>query len=244
MTAEEQAAAQAAEAKKAAEEAAKAAEEVDYSFNGKTVKLSKEIVESINRRVGAETHTAKERARQLEETNNTLSAQLEEFKLSQMTEKQKQEHNEQKRKDREAELERKASDSDSKFKNYYLETELFKAISEYEVVNSKQVLNLIKAEYKSEFADIEDGIQVFFNNGSTKFTVQEAVKTFLSDPNNANLIKSSLIPGSGTKTTGTQTKTPLRTSFKRSEIADIKSDAAKEYREALRAGLPVTLTDQ
>jgi len=217
-------------------------EMVDYTFNGQTTKLPKNVVESINKRVGAETHTAKEKARIAEEQNNKLLAQIEEFKLSQMTDKEKQEHAELKRKEREAELENKANDKDRKFKNYFLDTELFKEIGNYDVVNSKQVLSLLKAEYKEEFEEVEDNVNIFFKKGSTKLTVQEAVKTFLTDPSNANLIKSSLKPGSGTRAPGGQQKN-LRTTFKRSEVAVTNSDAAAEYRAAMKAGLKPVLTD-
>lgn len=210
-------------------------------YNG--FKVQKGAKDIINKRVASETHTLKEKLKTISEENNTFRTQFEEFKLSQMSEKEKQAHEEQKRKEKEESLVKKADEYSSKYKNYFLDTELFKEVSNFDVVNSKQVLALIKAEYKTEFAETEDGVNIFFNNGSTKLTVQEAVKNFLNDPSNANLIKSKLITGSGTKTSNTQPKQNLRTVFKASEIADIKSESAREYREAMKAGLNPTLID-
>jgi hypothetical protein len=210
------------------------------TYNG--FKVPKGAVDAINKRVATETHTLKEKLKKFEEENNSFRVQFEEFKLSQMSEKEKQEHAEEKRKEREAELLNKANDKDRKFKNYFLDTELFREIGNYDVINSKQVLSLIKAEYKEEFEEAEEDVNIFFKKGSAKLTVQEAVKSFLSDPSNSNLIRSSLKPGAGTKVAGNQQKN-LRTIFKRSEVADVNSDAAKEYNEAMKAGLRPTLTD-
>lgn len=210
------------------------------TYNG--FKVPKGAVDAINKRVATETHALKEKLKSISDENNSFRVQFEEFKLSQMSEKEKQEHEEQKRKQREAELENKANDKDRKFKNYFLDTELFKEIGSYDVINLKQVLSLIKAEYKEEFEEVEEDVNIFFKKGSAKLTVQEAVKSFLSDPSNSNLIRSSLKPGAGTKVAGAQSKN-LRTTFKRSEVSDINSDAAKEYNEAMKAGLRPTLTD-
>jgi hypothetical protein len=209
-------------------------------YNG--FKVQKGAVDAINKRVASETHTLKEKIKKMDEENNSFRIQFEEFKLSQMSEKEKQEHEEQKRKQKEAELENRANDKDRKFKNYFLETELFKEVSNYDVINAKQVIALIKSEYKQEFAEEGESVNIFFNNGSSKLTVQEAVKNFLQDPLNSNLIKSSLKPGAGTKASGTQQKN-LRTTFKRSEVANTNSEAAAEYRAAMKAGLNPTLTD-
>jgi len=210
------------------------------TYNG--FKVPKGAVDAINRRVATETHTLKEKLKKFEEENNSFRVQFEEFKLSQMSEKEKQEHAEQQRKQKETELVNKANDKDRKFKNYFLDTELFREIGNYEVINSKQVLSLIKAEYKEEFEEAEEDVNIFFKKGSAKLTVQEAVKSFLSDPSNSNLIKSSLKPGAGTKPGGMQNKN-LRTTFKRSEVAVTSSEAAAEYRAAMKAGLNPVLTD-
>jgi len=210
------------------------------TYNG--FKVPKGAVDAINKRVATETHALKEKLKKFEEENNSFRVQFEEFKLSQMSEKEKQEHAEQQRKQKETELVNKANDNDRKFKNYFLDTELFKEIGNHDVINSKQVLSLIKAEYKEEFEEAEEDVNIFFKKGSAKLTVQEAVKSFLSDPSNSNLIRSSLKPGAGTKVAGNQQKN-LRTTFKRSEVADVNSDAAKEYNEAMKAGLSPTLTD-
>jgi len=207
-------------------------------YNG--FKVPKGAVDAINKRVAKETHNWKEKHRLTEEKLNTLSSQFEGMKLSTMTEKERQAHDEQKRKDEIESLKNKADDKDRKFKTYFLDTELFREISNYDVVNAKQVIALLKTEYKHEFAESEEAVKVLFNKGSDKLTVQEAVKNYLQDPLNSNLIKSSLKTGTGTKTSTTQKKN-LRTTFKRSEVANIDSDEAKEYNEAMKAGLNPTL---
>jgi len=203
-------------------------------YNG--FKVQKGTVDAVNKRVASETHKLKERYNETSEQLNALQQQLEEMKLNSMTEKERLAHEEEKRKIEEEKLKNQVEEYGSKYKNYYRDTELHNAISKFDVVNPKQVLNLIKSEYKTEFEESEDGINLYFNSGSNKVTVEEAVKNFLDDPSNSNLIRSNLRSGSGTKTSN-QSKTELRTSFKRSEIADPNSEAAKEYHEALKQGL-------
>lgn len=208
-------------------------------YNG--FKVQKGGVEAINKRVASETHAWKEKHKIVQDQLNELSVQLEEARLAQMSDKERQAHEELKKKEIFEALEKKAETYSNKYKNYYLDTELFREVSSYDVVNAKQVLALVKAEYKTEFAEDGDNLGLFLSNGSEKLTVQEAVKKFLTDPSNANLIRSTLKPGSGTKAAGSQPK-QLRTSFKRSEVAVVDSPEAKEYREAMKAGLNPSLT--
>jgi hypothetical protein len=219
-----------------------AEELVEYSYNGKSTKLPKELVESINRRTASELHTWKEKHKTQQDQINALSVQLEEMKLSTMTDKEKAELAEKKRNEEIEQYKSKADSYSTKYKNYFMDTELFREVSNYDVINSKQVISLLKAEYKHEFAETEDGIELAFLSGGSKLTVQEAVKNFLHDPQNSNLIRSNLIPGAGTKAGGQQKRT-MRTTFKRSEVADTSSEAAAEYRAAMKAGLNPTLTD-
>lgn len=216
-------------------EETKTTEEEEFeNYNG--FKVQRGTTEAVNKRVASETHKLKEKYNTTQEQLNTLQQQLEEMKLNSMTEKERLAHEEEQRKVEEEKLKNQVEEYGSKYKNYFRDTELHNAISKFDVVNPKQVLNLIKSEYKTEFEENEDGINLHFNNGSNKVTVEEAVKNFLDDPSNSNLIRSNLRSGSGTKTSN-QSKTELRTSFKRSEIADPNSEAAKEYNQALKQGL-------
>lgn len=214
-----------------------------YSYGkGKTIELDQDIIDSINARVAAETHAVKEKHKSTSDELNALKTQMEEFKLSQMTEKEKAELAEQKRKDREASLEKKAAESESKLRNYFLTTELFKAVSEYKVHNPKQVVNLLKSEYPYEFIDSEDGnVQLVFNVGGNKISASEALKTFFDAAENHNLLISGLKPGGGTKPAGTSPDKPPRTVYKRSELKD--QAISKEYREAIKQGIPTTIVE-
>jgi len=210
------------------------------TYNG--FKVPKGAVEAINKRVAAETHTWKEKYNSLSSEINTLKTTLEEHKLSQMSEAEKKAHEEKQRQAEKDKLVKERDEKDSKFKNYYLDTELFKEVSGHDVYNANQVIRLLKAEYPQEITEGEDGLSISFNVKGQKLTVQEAVKTFLDDPNNANLLKSRLQGGGGTggRRTGASTG---RTTFKRSEVADTTSEAAKEYREAIRNGVDVRMVE-
>ena len=216
---------------------------VEYSYSGKTTKLPKDLIDSLNKRTAAEKHQLKEKYTAVSEELNILKTQLEEVKLSQMSDKEKAELAEKKRLKELEDAKKAVSDKDAKFKNYYLDTELYKEAAAYDTYNAKQAINLLKAEYKHEFAEDENGdVQIVFNVNGNKVSVKEALKTFFSDPTNQNLLKSNLKSGAGTKQ-GTAAVTPQRTIFKRSEVAVTDSDAAKEYREAMKAGLKPSLID-
>lgn len=209
-------------------------------YNG--FKVPKGAVEAINKRVASETHNWKEKYSSLSNEVNSLRTTLEEHKLSQMSEAEKKAHEEKQRQTEKEKLIKERDEKDSKFKNYYLDTELFKEVSGHDVYNANQVIRLLKAEYPHEITEEGDSLSVGFNIKGQKLTVQEAVKIFLDDPNNANLLKSRLQGGGGTggKRAGVN---PGRTTFKRSEIKDPDSEAAKEYREAIKAGIEVNMTN-
>lgn len=211
------------------------------SYNG--IMLPKSVVDSINKRVASETHTWKERARTNEEKLNSLSVQMEEMRLAQMSEKERKEHEEAKKAKEIESLKEEKEKGFQLFKNYKTDTELFNEISNYDVFNPKQVVKLLKSEYQMDFIKDEAGdYNITFKIGDSHVTAKEAVKTFLNDETNSNLLRSTLKPGSGTKTKLNQTN-QTKLEFKRSEIAKTNSDEAKAYREALRAGLSPKLID-
>lgn len=211
---------------------------VDYTYNGKSIKLAKELVDSINGRVASEKHQIKEKLTTLAEENNNLKTKISEYELSQMTDAQKKELEVKKQKEKEEALLQKASESESKFKNYFLDTELYKAVSDYEVHNSKQVVKLLKSEYKHDFVEDDNGeLQIVFNVNGNKVSIKDAFKAFFNDPSNANLLKSTLKSGGGTSIkTGSGSSTQnLRTEYTRAEVQT--ESGRKEYNAAMKAGL-------
>lgn len=212
------------------------------SYNG--TMLPKSVVDSINKRVASETHTWKERARTNEENLNKLSVQLEELKLAQMSEKERKEHEEAKKAKEIEDLKQEKEKGFQLFKNYKTDTELFYEISNYDVFNPKQVIKLLKAEYPMDFIKDEAGdYNIIFKIGDSQVTAKEAVKMFLTDETNSNLLRSTLKPGAGTKTKINQTNQTQKTTFKRSEISNPQSEDAKAYREALRNGIDVKIIE-
>lgn len=205
------------------------------TYNG--FKVQKGATEVINKRVASETFKLKEKYRTLQEQMNETNTRLEEMKLASMSDKERLEHEAAVRKAKEDQLLSKVSETDSKFKSYFRDTELLKAIGDYDCISPRQVLNLIKAEYKIDYVDNDGEVGIVFKNGDEALTVKDAVKTFLADPSNSNLVRSTLKPGSGTKTSSTPGSAKLRTVFTRAEVADTKSEAAKEYQAALKARL-------
>ena len=200
--------------------------------------LPKKIVDGFNKRVASEKASLQKNYDALSEQFNTLSTQLEEMKLSQMTDKERKELEETKRQKEIETLKQEKEQGFSLFKNYKTDTEIFNEVSNYDVFNPKQVVSLLKTMYKMDFIKDDAGdYNILFKVGDSQVTVKEAVKMFLEDESNSNLLRSTLKGGAGTKTKINQPNQTLRTTFKRSEIADQTSEASKEYREAMRLGL-------
>ena len=219
-------------------------EEVEELVDYNGFQIPKGALDAVNKRVASETYNLKQKNQKLQEELNNFSTQLEEMKLNSMSEKERIEHEEALRKAEQEKLKAQVSEYSEKYKNYYRDTQLHNEISKHNVINPKQVLNLIKSEYKTDYEETNDEINLFFKNGEDKFTVQEAVKKFLDDPSNSNLLNSSLKSGSGTKSGSNSPKKTLRTEFKRSEVRDHNSEAAQEYRDAMKAGLNPSLIDE
>lgn len=210
-------------------------------YNG--FKVPKGTVEAINKRVASEKHGLKTKFDSLQTQYNELQTQLEELKLKSMTDAERQAHDEKKRKEFESQLTQKAEMSETKFKKYFLDTELFKEVGNYDVHNAKQVVKLLKDEYKHEFSneDSTDELSVVFNINGASATVEEAVKKFLSAPENANLLKSTFKPGGGTLKKNNQTEVQ-KTEFTRTELKNPAIRAV--YSQALKQKLDVKIIDK
>jgi len=169
-------------------------------YNGMLVQEG--TVDKINKRVESERGQHEKKYADLEEKHNKLNTDHEELKKKHMTAEELQQENERKR---QKEIDDLRADRDQKailFKKNKIETDLLKEISSsgIEVVNAKQVMNLLRLEYDD--IDIANDSDLVFKKGSNSLTAQEAVKTFLEDQSNANLLKNTLKPGGGTRQPG------------------------------------------
>ena len=210
-------------------------------YNG--FKVPKGTIEAINKRVAAEKAGLKSKYNDLQNSYNEMQVQLEELKIKSMSDAERQAHEEQKRKEQEEQLAKKAEMSETKFKTYFLDTELYREASKFDVHNAKQVVKLLKDEYKHKFSteDNTDELSVTFNINGTDVTVEEAVKKFLSDPDNANLLKSTFKPGADTRSNRNNMQTDFKTEYKRSELKN--PEVRAQYNEALKRKLDVKIIE-
>ena len=232
-------------AKAAADAAADAAAGTDdntieyETYNG--MQVQKGTTELINKRVAAERTTLKKQFSTIESKYNDAATQLEEMRIATMSDKEKIEFNELTKK---KELEILTAERDSNFnlfKDNKIDTELFKEVSKYDVFNPVQVVALLKAQ-GIDFQKGEDGnYNPLINISGAANTVESAVKIYLEDAANSNLIRSTLKTGTGTRTNNSSSTTSTRTDFKRSDLSD--PAISKEYHENMKNGIEVKIID-
>lgn len=107
-----------------------------------------------------------------------------------------------------------------------IQTALIQAAVANDVVNPKQLLQLLKDEFvvdpvkRIPVYKAEDGV----------FSLEERVKVFLEDPLNWNLV-SNKIPAYGSNTQGTGGTGGGKQVFTKAELADMRQNRPKEYKE-------------
>lgn len=216
------------------------------TYNGLLVQEG--AVTAINNRVTAERTQHETKYTELENKFKELGTQHEELRVKQMTAEERAADAEAKREQKEKELIADRDKNRALYKNHKIETELFKGLAGFkseakiETYDDSQVLKLLRAEY-DDIDLANNDTEVVFKKGNATINVKDAFKNFLEAETNANLVKSGLNPGSGTQTNVQKQQSKMRTQFKRSEVADTGSEAAVEYRAAMKAGLRPTLTD-
>lgn len=166
-------------------------------YNG--FKVQKGVIDAFNKRLAVEKSNLNKKQTALQDELNMIKVAFEEMKISQMTEKERKDVEDKKKM---ADLQKLIDEKEQNFnlfKTHKIDTELFNEVSKYDVYNISQVVKLIKTN-SYDFKRNDNGdYEITFSYGDEALSVGDAVKRFLEEDSNANLLKSTLKSGSGTK---------------------------------------------
>lgn len=197
-----------------------------YKSGEKEAQIPSWLNEEFNKRLSAQKSKLvkdyDDQIKQIISEKESISKEFMDLKKSLLTDKEKQELERKEKEEAYLRLQNEAEENWKLYSDTMTSKALHDSISTFDVWNSKQVVTLLKSLSKSE---VDKAGKVMFEFNGQKVTADEMVKTFLTDPTNANLLKTTLSSGGGT----TKSNTTGVNTIKRSAF-DALSDSDKiEY---------------
>ncbi|MBM9502867.1 hypothetical protein JWG44_21675 [Leptospira sp. 201903071] len=231
----------------------------EFKFGGNTYNIPKELAQGFGK-LSAEHRTTSSKLKALEEAAKgespalkELQEKLHQLELEKLPEKEREAARlnvELKKVNNLVELEKRNRERyELLFREKTINTELYSALSKHNLYDQKQALMLLKAisqpvvvENKDEGTfkvllklDVGDGA------GVQELEPEDAASKWLAHPSNANLLKSNLIPGSGTSVKGGRLTTTGQVAYKRADLA--KPEVRQERLEKMKAGIQTMIVD-
>ncbi|AVV51451.1 hypothetical protein [Leptospira santarosai] len=231
----------------------------EFKFGGNTYNIPRELAQGFGK-LSAEFRTASSKLKTLEEAAKEehpalkeLQEKLQQLELEKLPEKEREAARlgvEIKKLSGVIEAEKRNKERyESLFREKSINTELYSALSKHNLYDQNQALLLLKAiSQPTVIENKEDGsFKVFLKldvgdgAGVQELEPEEAAAKWLALPTNANLLKSNLIPGSGTSVKGGRLTTTGQVAYKRSDLA--KPEVRQERLEKMKAGIQTIIVD-
>lgn len=231
----------------------------EYKFGGNTYNIPKELAQGFGK-IFSEYRTASSKLKTLEEAAKgenpalkELQEKLQQLELEKLPEKEREAARlgaELKKLNGIIESEKKNKERyETLFREKTINTELYSAFSKHNLYDQNQALFLLKAiSQPTVVENKEDGsfkvllkLDVGDGAGVQELEPEEAAAKWLALPSNANLLKSNLIPGSGTSVKGGRLTTTGQVAYKRSDLA--KPEVRQERLEKMKAGIQTIIVD-
>ncbi|PJZ28743.1 hypothetical protein [Leptospira kmetyi] len=231
----------------------------EYKFGGATYNIPKELAQGFGK-LSAEYRTASSKLKTLEEAAKgespalkELQEKLQQLELEKLPEKEREAARlgaELKKLNGIIESEKKIRERyENLFREKTINTELYSAFSKHNLYDQNQALFLLKAISQPTVVENKENgsfkvllkLDVGDGAGVQELEPEEAAAKWLALPTNANLLKSNLIPGSGTSVKGGRLTTTGQVAYKRSDLA--KPEVRQERLEKMKAGIQTIIVD-
>lgn len=216
-------------------------EEEYYEYKGeggKIFKLPIEFKEEFGKRLSIKEKKVKslydEELKKIMSEKDQIANELMEIKKASMSEKERKELEEKLLAEKMTKLSEEKEKAWNLFKTKHSETEIYSELSKYDLYNSKQVLKLLKSEGQIDVIDESGEYKTVIKMNGKLYSVSEAIKEFLEQSENSNLLKNTLLPGSNTtKSTSSPGGTVV---FTQKQLAN-DPEKRKEYNKLLESGI-------
>ncbi|PKA02439.1 hypothetical protein, partial [Leptospira ellisii] len=204
----------------------------EFKFGGNTYNIPKELAQGFGK-LSAEFRTASSKLKTLEEAAKgespalkELQEKLQQLELEKLPEKEREAARlgaELKKLNGIIESEKKSKERfETLFREKTINTELYSAFSKHSLYDQNQALLLLKAISQPTVVENKDDgsfkvllkLDVGDGAGVQELEPEEAAAKWLAIPTNANLLKSNLIPGSGTSVKGGRLTTTGQVAYK------------------------------
>nr|WP_100765388.1 hypothetical protein [Leptospira ellisii]PJZ92219.1 hypothetical protein CH379_14410 [Leptospira ellisii] len=231
----------------------------EFKFGGNTYSIPKELAQGFGK-LSAEFRTASSKLKILEESAKDenpalkeLQEKLQQLELEKLPEKEREAARlgaELKKLNGIIESEKKSKERfETLFREKTINTELYSAFSKHSLYDQNQALLLLKAISQPTVVENKDDgsfkvllkLDVGDGAGVQELEPEEAAAKWLAIPTNANLLKSNLIPGSGTSVKGGRLTTTGQVAYKRSDL--VKPEVRQERLEKMKAGIQTIIVD-
>lgn len=209
-----------------------------YKSDKGEYKLPKEFKDEFNRRLSIERSKAKD---DLEKEYSPLKSDYEktvtefnEYRKKYMSKEERDNLKEKEYLDKIQATEKEKERGWHLFKSHKSETDIFEALSQYDVYNPKQVVKLLKSEFAVDVNDLHGDFRTIFKAGDKQLSANEAVEMFLTREDNQNLLRTKLKSGAGTSTSK-QVDIGSKAVFTKAEITN-NPEARKRFNELIKMG--------
>ncbi|XDD52509.1 hypothetical protein AB3N59_20380 (plasmid) [Leptospira sp. WS92.C1] len=231
----------------------------EFKYGGNTYNIPKELAQGFGK-LSAEHRTTSSKLKALEEAAKgespalkELQEKLQQLELEKLPEKEREAARlgaELKKLSGIIESERKSKERyETLFREKMINTELYSAFSKHNLYDPNQALLLLKAISQPDVVENKDNgtfnvflkLDVGDGAGVQQLEPDDAASKWLALPSNANLLKSNLIPGSGTSVKGGRLTTTGQVAYKRADLA--KAEVRQERLEKMKAGIQTMIVD-
>jgi len=221
-------------------------ETVNFKSGDLQADIPKPIYEAIKKNAGMESLRLKNQLKEYQdkvtEYESMLLNQKDEKKEEPSKGKEVFEMELQKKEKKIKELEDSFNSTNTRYNSMLKATAIADAIGKtgHQLVNAKQVQQLLNSEYKFELVNDNGNDVVIAKQGEEYISVDDAVQSFLNDEVNSHFILSNLKSGSGNRKSGEGQKQYSRSRYTEQDLKD--PVIRKEYYERISKGENIPLS--